>query len=143
MGKLNKKEFEDYFREIVTELEREQEKSDRYSQKIDAELRKFDESLPGKNSQYYLIEHLKNAIELQSQRQALIKDKFSIKKAILDYSMKNEEDENAGKVLFDELSKLVKVDKDKLEDLRKKIDANDAKKLDEKIDELLEESDED
>jgi hypothetical protein len=143
MGKLNKKEFEDYFREIVAELEREQEKSDRYSQKIDAELRKFDESLPGKNSQYYLIEHLKNAIELQSQRQALIKDKFSIKKAILDYSMKNEEDENAGKVLFDELSKLVKVDKDKLEDLRKKIDANDAKKLDEKIDELLEESDED
>jgi hypothetical protein len=143
MGKLNKKEFEDYFREIVTELEREQEKSDRYSQKIDAELRKFDESLPGKNSQYYLIEHLKNAIELQSQRQALIKDKFSIKKAILDYSMKNQDDENAGKVLFDELSKLVKVDKDKLEDLRKKIDANDAKKLDEKIDELLEESDED
>jgi hypothetical protein len=46
-------------------------------------------------------------------------------------------------VLFDELSKLVKVDKDKLEDLRKKIDSNDAKKLDEKIDELLEESDED
>jgi hypothetical protein len=143
MGKLNKKEFEDYFREIVAELEREQEKSDRYSQKIDAELKKFDESLPGKNSQYYLIEHLKNAIELQSQRQALIKDKFSIKKAILDYSMKNQDDENAGKVLFDELSKLVKVDKDKLEDLRKKIDSNDAKKLDEKIDELLEESDED
>jgi hypothetical protein len=143
MSKLNKKEFEDYFREIVAELEREQEKSDRYSQKIDAELKKFDESLPGKNSQYYLIEHLKNAIELQSQRQALIKDKFSIKKAILDYSMKNQDDENAGKVLFDELSKLVKVDKDKLEDLRKKIDSNDAKKLDEKIDELLEESDED
>jgi hypothetical protein len=143
MGKLNKKEFEDYFREIVAELEREQEKSDRYSQKIDSELKKFDESLPGKNSQYYLIEHLKNAIELQSQRQALIKDKFSIKKAILDYSMKNQDDENAGKVLFDELSKLVKVDKDKLEDLRKKIDSNDAKKLDEKIDELLEESDED
>jgi hypothetical protein len=143
MNKLNKKEFEDYFREIVAELEREQEKSDRYSQKIDAELKKFDESLPGKNSQYYLIEHLKNAIELQSQRQALIKDKFSIKKAILDYSMKNQDDENAGKVLFDELSKLVKVDKDKLEDLRKKIDSNDAKKLDEKIDELLEESDED
>jgi hypothetical protein len=143
MSKLNKKEFEDYFREIVAELEREQEKSDRYSQKIDSELKKFDESLPGKNSQYYLIEHLKNAIELQSQRQALIKDKFSIKKAILDYSMKNQDDENAGKVLFDELSKLVKVDKDKLEDLRKKIDSNDAKKLDEKIDELLEESDED
>jgi hypothetical protein len=143
MGKLNKKEFEEYFREIVTELEREFEKSDRYSQKIDAELRKFDESLPGKNTQYYLIEHLKNAIELQAQRQSLIKDKFAIKKAILDYSIKTDADENEGKTLFDELSKLVKLDKEKFEQIKKKIDDNDAKKLDEKIDELLEQSDED
>lgn len=143
MGKLNKKEFEEYFREIVAELEREFEKSDRYSQKIDAELRKFDESLPGKNSQYYLIEHLKNAIELQAQRQSLIKDKFAIKKAILDYSIKTDADENEGKVLFDELSKLVKLDKEKFEQIKRKIDENDAKKLDEKIDELLEQSDED
>lgn len=143
MGKFNKKEFEEYFREIVTELEREFEKSDRYSQKIDAELKKFDESLPGKNSQYYLIEHLKNAIELQSQRQSLIKDKFSIKKAILDYSIKTDADENEGKILFDELSKLVKLDKEKFEQIKKKIDEKDAKKLDEKIDELLEQSDED
>jgi hypothetical protein len=143
MGKLNKKEFEEYFREIVAELEREFEKSDRYSQKIDAELRKFDESLPGKNSQYYLIEHLKNAIELQAQRQSLIKDKFAIKKAILDYSIKTDADENEGKTLFDELSKLVKLDKEKFEQIKKKIDDNDAKKLDEKIDELLEQSDED
>jgi hypothetical protein len=143
MGKFNKKEFEEYFREIVTELEREFEKSDRYSQKIDAELKKFDESLPGKNSQYYLIEHLKNAIELQAQRQSLIKDKFSIKKAILDYSIKTDADENEGKILFDELSKLVKLDKEKFEQIKKKIDEKDAKKLDEKIDELLEQSDED
>ena len=143
MGKFNKKEFEEYFREIVTELEREFEKSDRYSQKIDAELKKFDDSLPGKNTQYYLIEHLKNAIELQAQRQSLIKDKFSIKKAILDYSIKTDADENEGKILFDELSKLVKLDKEKFEQIKRKIDEKDAKKLDEKIDELLEQSDED
>jgi hypothetical protein len=140
MGKLNMKEFEDYFNDIFKELEKEFEKSDEYSKKIDAELKRFEGSMLSKGTQYYLIEHLKNAIELQSQRQALIKDKFAIKKAILDYAMKNQDDENAGKTLFNELSKIIKLDKEKFDKLAKKIDEKKEQELDKKIDELVQDS---
>jgi len=143
MGKLNKAEFETYFKEIMDELEREFAKSDRYSQKIDAELEKFEGAMISKGTQYYMIEHLKNAIELQSQRQALIKDKFAIKKAVLNYAMRNEEDENAGKNLFNELSKIVNIDKEKFAKLAKTIDEKESAEIDKKIDELITDSEKD
>jgi hypothetical protein len=138
-----RKEYETYFQEILKEVEKEFEKSDNYSKKIDAELARFADSMPSKGTQYYLIEHIKNAISLQMQRQSLIKDKFSIKKAILDYAMKSTDDENAGKTLFDELAKIVNIDKQKLADLGKKIEETKIQdNLDEKIDELLSKSEE-
>ena len=50
-----------------------------------------------KGSQHYLIEHITNAVQLQSQRQSLRKDKFSIKKAIMDYAAKFADDESKDK----------------------------------------------
>jgi hypothetical protein len=139
MGKNDgkRKEFEDYFQSILEEIEKEFEKSNNYSKKIDAELEKFEGTMPSKGTQFFMSEHIKNAIALQSQRQSLIKDKFAIKKAVLDYTMKMEEDESAGKTLFEELSKIVSFDKAKLAEIGKKLEVNQQGNIDDKIDELL------
>jgi hypothetical protein len=139
MGKNDgkRKEFEDYFQSILEEIEKEFEKSNNYSKKIDAELEKFEGTMPSKGTQFFMSEHIKNAIALQSQRQSLIKDKFAIKKAVLDYTMKMEEDESAGKTLFEELSKIVSFDKAKLAEIGKKLEVNQQENIDDKIDELL------
>jgi hypothetical protein len=142
-----RKEYEAYFNEILEELQKEFDKSNSYSQKIDEELQKFEGSMPSKGTQYFLIEHIKNAISLQSQRQSLIKDKFNIKKAVLDYVMKDKNEETTGKSLFDELAKIVKNDKDKIAAIGSKIESTIQKQqqedIDSKIDEILENSDED
>jgi hypothetical protein len=142
-NEANIKKYQEYFKGILEELEREFKKSEEYAKKIDDEIKKFEGSITSKGTQYYIIEHLKNAIELQAQKQSLIKDKFAIKKAILDYSIKTETNENDGKTIFAELSKIVKIDKQKLDELGKKIDNSQSpEELDRKIDELLENSEE-
>jgi hypothetical protein len=144
MEQGKKKEYEEYFKEILEELEKEFEKSNEYSIKIDSEIKKFEELMPNKGTQYFLIEHLKNAVALQSQRQSIIKDKFSIKKAVLDYVMKDNKDEAEGKVLFEELSKIVQGDKEKLKNITNAVETTMKKQenLDKKIDEILEKSEE-
>jgi hypothetical protein len=139
MAKLDKKEFEEYFKGVLKELEDEFQKSNEYSLKIDEEINKFKDFVGSKNGQHYLVEHIRNAIELQGQRQSLIKDKFIIKKAILDYAMKNEEDENTGKNLFDILSKITEIDKTKL---IKKTVKQDETEIDEALEKLSKQDDE-
>lgn len=135
MNDPKRKEYEEYFKGVLSELETEFEKSKTYSEKIDREINKLESSMPSRGGQLYLTEHIKNAIALQSQRQSIIKDKFSIMKSILDYSAKDNRDESAGKTLFEQLSLLVNADKEKLKNVVKPhiIQEN----LDNKIDELL------
>jgi hypothetical protein len=144
MDNIKKKEYELYFEEILKELEREFEKSNLYSEKIDSEIKKFEELMPNKGTQYFLIEHLKNAVALQSQRQSIIKDKFAIKKAVLDYVMKDNKDEAEGKILFEELTKIVQADKEKLKSITDKVESTMKKQedIDQKIDEILDKSEE-
>ena len=143
-----RQEYEEYFGEILAELEEEFRKSDAYSKRIEDELKKFEDSMPSKGTQYFVIEHLRNAIALQSQRQSLIKDKFNVKKAILDYVKKDKNEESVGKTLFDELAKIVNGDKEKLKKIGEKIDSTlnkddvDYVDLDKKIDEILDSEDE-
>jgi hypothetical protein len=140
----NVKKYQEYFGSVIQELEEQMKKSEEYAKKIDAEIAKFDGSMASKGSQYFIVEHLRNAIELQSQKQSLIKDKFVIKKAILDYAMKTENNESDGKTIFAELSKIVKIDKQKLDELGRKMETSQSpEELDRKIDELLENSKED
>lgn len=109
MDKETLKQYEDYFKDDLELLDREFKKSLNYAEKIDKEIDKFDGLVGAKGAQHYLIEHIKNAIALQSQRQSILKDKFSIKKTLLDYSIKSENaDSESNKSLFDELNKLIK-----------------------------------
>jgi hypothetical protein len=136
-----KQEYEVYFKEILDELEKEFAKSTSYSKTIDVEIEKFSEYANSKGGQHYLIEHIRNAITLQSQRQSIIKDKFSIKKAILDYSFKSD-NEGSEQSLFKELQKLVQNSKNKIDKSNNKHEQTVTKientNLDAEIDELLE-----
>lgn len=109
-----RKEFEAYFKDDLDAIEEELKKSKEYSEIIDSEIDKLSAPSLGSNkgTQHYLIEHITNAVQLQTQRQGLRKDRFTIKKAIMDYASKFTE-ENGGKEgeIMDLLNKLI--DKDK------------------------------
>jgi hypothetical protein len=140
MEDKKRKQYEEYFADILAELEKEFDKSTKYSETIDAEITKFADLTSFKGGQHYLTEHLKNAISLQSQRQSLIKDKFSIKKAILDYTFKTD-DEGSEQNLFKELQKLVEDSKEKIkksnDNHEKVVNEIENKNLDAEIDEAL------
>lgn len=81
-----------YFKEDLDAIEEELAKSKEYSQIIDKEITAL--SAPGlatKGTQHYLIEHITNAVELQTQRQGLRKDRVAIKKLIMDYANRKED----------------------------------------------------
>lgn len=103
-------EYESYFKSDLEAIDEELAKSKQYSKFIDDEIEKIVQTLqagvPSKGSQHYLIEHIKNAVALQTQRQSLRKDKFSIRKAIIDYSNKNK-DESGGVDIVGEVQKLI------------------------------------
>jgi phage terminase large subunit-like protein len=115
--KENINEYEQYFAGILAELESEFAKTEVYSKTTDEEIKKFENTIGSKGGQHYLVEHIKNAINLQAQRQSIIKDKFAIKKAVLDYAMKNDLSEAEGKSLFDEITRLVEIEKQKISKL--------------------------
>lgn len=113
MSELNDKlkQYQDYFKEDLDAIEEELEKSKGYSEIIDKEISNL--SQPGlgmnKGGQHYLIEHIKNAVELQAQRQGLRKDRFSIKKTIMDYAAKDEKGASENTELLAAIEELKKV----------------------------------
>ena len=106
-------EFEEYFKDDLAAIDEELAKSKQYSAMIDEEIEKIHAASIAsggalKGSQRYLIEHIKNAVALQTQRQSLRKDKFTIRKTILDYDHKNSKNvEGDGINIQAEISKLI------------------------------------
>lgn len=113
--KANLSFYEDYFKEELLAIDEELKKSKDYSEIIDKEINKLAGPSLGSNkgAQHYLIEHITNAVQLQTQRQGLRRDKFNIKKAIIDYAAKfadNEEVNGAGEIL-EKINELIELDK--------------------------------
>lgn len=106
-------EFEQYFKDDLAAIDEELAKSKQYSAMIDEEIEKIHAASIAsggalKGSQHYLIEHIKNAVALQTQRQSLRKDKFTIRKTILDYDHKNSKTSDGESVNIQaEISKLI------------------------------------
>lgn len=135
---MDQKEFELYFKEILEEIEKEYAKTDHYEKVIEDEIKKFTEYVSSKGGQHYLIQHIQNAISLRSQKQSLIKDKFAVKKAILDYSIKTTVDDASSTNIFAEIAKLI--EKEKQEDKQPETKKSAPENVDSKIDEILENS---
>lgn len=136
--------YREYFKEDLEAVEEELRKSKGYSQIIDDEINKLSAPSLGSNkgSQHYLIEHIKNAVELQTQRQSLRRDRFNIKKTIIEYEIKelkeNKSESSEAQELIDKLNQLLENDK-KQKTEKPNYNEND---LDDEIDKLLEEEDE-
>lgn len=136
--------YREYFKEDLEAVEEELIKSKGYSQIIDDEINKLSAPSLGSNkgSQHYLIEHIKNAVELQTQRQSLRRDRFNIKKTIIEYEIKelkeNKSESSEAQELIDKLNQLLENDK-KQKTEKPNYNEND---LDDEIDKLLEEEDE-
>lgn len=136
--KLNNKysEFEEYFKEDLDAIEEELKKSKEYSEIIDSEIQNLKATAVGmvKGNQRYLIDHIHNAVELQTQRQSLRRDKFTIKKAIIEYTNKEGSDTSGE---FEELlNKLIQADRKSRIDTTSTTMPNEQN-LDEEIDKLL------
>ena len=137
----NRVEYEEYFKEDLEAIEEELKKSKEYSQIIDAQISTLSNRSYGDNrgAQHYLIEHIANAVQLQTQRQGLRKDRFAIKKAILDYSAKfadNEGSENQSELLK-KIESIIRNDKEKK--IETTPDQTNTEDLDKQIDKILEE----
>lgn len=117
--------FEEYFKEDLDAIEEELNQSKKYSDIIDSEIDKLSAPSLGSNkgSQHYLIEHINNAVALQTQRQGLRKDRFAIKKAIMDYAAKfaDNQNNNSEENLTELINKLLEKDK---KDLKTNIESN-------------------
>lgn len=107
--------FEEYFKEDLEAIEEELNQSKKYSNIIDSEIDKLSAPTLGgnKGSQHYLIEHINNAVALQTQRQGLRKDRFAIKKAIMDYAAKfaDTQQNSDGADLVELVNKLIENDR--------------------------------
>ena len=133
--------YKKYFEEDLSAIEEELKKSKEYSVIIDSEIEKLSGPSLGSNKgvQHYLIEHITNAVDLQTQRQGLRRDRVAIKKAILDYAMKFADEENDVNGNAAELTDLINklLEKDRIDNSKneKVIDEN----LDNEIDNILNE----
>lgn len=107
--------YQDYFNEDLKAIDDELETSKRYSKIIDDEINKLSApGLPTKGSQHYLIEHITNAVQLQTQREGLRKDKVNIKKIIMDYANKQidkSKGQSSDQSLTEVINKLLAQDK--------------------------------
>lgn len=135
--------YEDYFKEDLKAIDDELETSKKYSKIIDAEIDKLSApGLPTKGSQHYLIEHITNAVQLQTQREGLRKDKVNIKKIIMDYTNK-QIDKSAGSTneesLTEVINKLLAQDKAKEEEVSVVVADDNS---DDEIDKILDETEE-
>lgn len=133
--------FEEYFKEDLDAIEEELSKSKEYSDIIDEEIKKFkDVQSFTKGSERYLIEHITNAVQLQTQRQGLRKDRVAIKKLIMDYTNKaldKKEDKNSDGNLMDEIKRLLSIEQNKQSDEKNQTQSD--QNLDDEIDKILEE----
>ena len=141
----NVEKYEKYFKEDLDAIEEELNKSKQYTELIDREITKLTKvsSLgSNKGAERQLIDHITNAVQLQTQRQGLRKDKFTIKKAILEYALKFAEDNKDTGTSDNYLDIVMKLlDKEKEAEAKKdeKISLNEQPNADAEIDKILEE----
>lgn len=114
-----RKEYEDYFNEVLEELDETQEKMKSYLEIVDEQIEQF-RSIPQKSGSKYLVENVKNAAEIVGQLQGLTKEKFNVRKTILDFERK----ERSGEVSNDDLVEILRQQSQAIVQANKKADSS-------------------
>lgn len=149
MDKQKQKIFEDaddfksYLKEDEEELKSVYDHLLKLQELSDNQLNQLSTALPGKGTQRYLVDHITNAISIQSQIQSVLKDKRAIKENALQLALKqtNGEDVGDAAAILAALQKQInerKLEKHKnnASSLEKKIEKSDAE-IDAEIEERL------
>jgi hypothetical protein len=138
------KKYMTYFSEDLDAIEEELQKSKEYSKIIDDEIAKLSgvQSLgSNKGSQRYLIEHITNAVSLQTQRQSLRKDRVAVKKMIIDFASRDTKSEDGQAInLTETVERLIKNARENITSVSQSQQINTD--LDSDIDAILGEKDE-
>lgn len=126
-----------YFKDDLSAIEEELAKSKNYSAIIDKQLEDLGRSNYSSGSQRYLIDHIENAVQLQSQRQSLRKDRFNIKKVIMDYSNRENAGNSEEASLIEVVKDLMRVQKNNIQSNTESHSQQNDEDLDSEIDNIL------
>lgn len=89
-------EFKSYLDDDIKELQSVYEHLLTLQQLSDGQLEALSTAVPGKGTQRYLVDHITNAIAIQSQIQSVLKDKRAIKENALQLAIKQSNGEDTG-----------------------------------------------
>jgi hypothetical protein len=81
------KRYEEYFKSDLDDIQKTIGDIDAYKKTIDGRIGIMT-SAGSRGGEHYLTEHIKNAIALQTMKETLLQDRFSIHKSIMDYAVK-------------------------------------------------------
>ena len=134
-------EFKGYLEDDIKELQSVYEHLLTLQELSDGQLEALSTAVPGKGTQRYLVDHITNAIAIQSQIQSVLKDKRAIKENALQLAIKqsNGEDTGDSSAILAALQKVV--NEQKIEKRKNKADATEKKitKTEAEIDAEIEE----
>src|SRR5574344_1641272 len=135
-------EFKSYFKDDEKSIDSLITKLDSLQQIIDGQINEISQAAPGRGTQKYLIDHITNAMSVQTEKQALLRGKRDIKENALTLALKNEEKEGTSDTadVLNALSALIKNNKEReeaaVDQLDKKINKTEAE-IDDEIEKRL------
>lgn len=141
---INTELYSEYFKQELEDLEKVAKETDKYSEIISEQIEMLHKSasMHAKGSQHYLVEHMKNAVSLQTQKQSLLKDRMNLKKVILDYSIKELKGEQDVDIM-ESINKYIGLLKEQHDNVKnemsKTADILNTDNIDTEIDNILEE----
>lgn len=105
--------YRDYFKDDESALQNLVERLEKLQNISDQQITTIASAAQGRGTQHYLIEHITNAIAIQSQLQSVLKDKRSIKEKSIDLALKTSrgEDSGDGNEILTSLQNLIKEQK--------------------------------
>jgi len=133
-------EYYDYFKDDLDAIEEELTKSKDYSKILDEQIDLLKQPQYSKAGGHLLVEQIQNAVQLQTQRQSLRRDRFNIKKTMMDYANKNNEKTGDEEKLLDVVRDLVKSQQKANAEKPQPVIEQDDDELDKIIDSQLEDT---
>jgi len=105
--------YRNYFKEDENALQSVVDRLTKLQGISDSQIEAIAGAQQGRGTQHYLVEHITNAIAIQSQMQSVLKDKRSIKERALEIALKvsNGEDIGDGAAVLASLQSLIKEQK--------------------------------
>ena len=138
-------QFNEYFADDLRDLQTEFEKSSNLFEGMKNAIDRLEKS-DSRGAAHYLLTYYENIIELQNQKQNIIKNRISLKKIIMDYAKKNSSGSDSNELLGELQKQIDRLKNEaKIEAAKNPITVPDIddSALDDEIDDIVNNMDED